>query len=222
MKRIKNETTYIASNGTSEYTMMNMNPILNGTNTLEPNSQMFTANSYLNQNNYATNNANNLNYNYSNSYYDWSTNSNFNYTSQFQNTGQQMVAHNFSQANSNHTSTSSSSNTTTPIEDTLEIGIRDLIKVIHQAYQVYLSPLVQLLKDELNKNSSHYNYQQRLSQQQNQYQNFQANFVDKKNNCRQKKNSKSTKICRLFLIFSRQKIFRQKNFISRPNTCRLF
>jgi len=181
MKRIKNETTYIASNGTSEYTMMNMNPILNGTNTLEPNSQMFTANSYLNQNNYATNNANNLNYNYSNSYYDWSTNSNFNYTSQFQNTGQQMIAQNFSQANSNHTSTSSSSNTTTPIEDTLEIGIRDLIKVIHQAYQVYLSPLVQLLKDELNKNSSHFNYQQRLSQQQNQYQNFQANFVDKKN-----------------------------------------
>ena len=173
MKRIKNEATYLTSNGTSDFTMMSMNPVVNNTN--NPNQSMYAMNAYSTQNGYP-NDPNNLNY-YNNSYYDWSTNSNFNY----QNGTQQMISHNFTQSVGNNSSASNNS-VANSIEDSLETSIRDIIKIFHQAYQVYLSPLVQSLKEELNTNSNHYNYQHRLNQSQNQYPTTcQTNIFDRKN-----------------------------------------
>jgi len=164
LKRIKNEATYLNTNEVQNYSMMNMSSILNNNNNIQANQHIYPSNGYSNQNGYAIaiNDSNNLTYNYSKSYYDWSANSN---CSQLQVRNQQMISQSFSNTNINSTSSS--------IENSLETSVRDLIKIIYQSYQVYLSPLLLMLKDELNKNSNTYNYN-RMSQNQ-----FQSNGTKK-------------------------------------------
>jgi hypothetical protein len=76
---------------------------------------------------------------------------------------------------------SSKLSTIQPIENSFDAQTRDLIKTIHQSYQVYLMPLVDMLKTELNNNNyiannrntslrpyNVYAQQQQPQQQQNQ------------------------------------------------------
>ena len=162
MKRIKNEAIFLqCSNEIHNYSMMNMSSILNNNNNIQANQQNYSSNSYTNGYGGITN-SNNINYNYSNSYYDWTSSSN---CSQLQIRNQQTTVQCFSNSTAN--------NTTNLIENSLDTSVRDLIKIIYQSYQVYLSSLLPMLKDELNKNSSHYNYN-RLDQNQ-----YQANGAKK-------------------------------------------
>ena len=164
LKRIKNEATYLTNTNSNSYSMMNMSSILNNNNNIQANSQIYSAHAYSSQHNFSVGDSNSMtatNY-YSNSYYDWSSPSN---CTQLNSRNSQMISQSFTNNNNNSSS----------VENTLETGVRDLIKIIYQSFQVYLNPLLHLLKEELNKNSNQYNYQHRLASNQ-----YQAS-IEKKN-----------------------------------------
>ena len=60
------------------------------------------------------------------------------------------------------------------IEDKLDDPFKTLIKVIYQAYNEYLSPIIDLINEELSKNR-HYNAQIPAGQIPGNYQNYQPN-----------------------------------------------